>query len=466
MSRAWLVLPFLLACGDDRGGANPDAAPGPRGLCDDRPCLTRIASEADWLAVSEANRDENRCDVVREGKYLLPAREGVALDRAVFQDVKEHRFHVEFMRTVLGEYFPGLTPARYAELVQRRATREYYAGAIYELRHELGHHAGWGFDVIVDPSDPSEQLSEAEIWDLVLELNNQHFPLGINYAPRDPQAIEAARGFTGMVHAVLPRTNCAETRCADDDRYCLEIPAAHTLCGHFAEGRSPELEHAMKIQLELAAGDHRLPRVGAMDLTLFTGGTLGQARTPLTPLGAGRFEIHVDEWQGEEQIYTQRFSDGTTEYVLWWRLQLSPFASRVVVDDAWLSFYFWASLHEDVVDAPYETVRTLGSCAASGLERWEAVAELAGGDAIRIEHRYQPPFAGSGPLFPVRAEVTLGGESFVVDDYHDHLNARAHHNWNNQFWVVFDEPRTYHGHDVYGLWIDEPDYTCCPLDGV
>ena len=51
-------------------------------------------------------------------------------------------------------------------------------------------------------------------------------------------------------------------------------------------------------------------------------------------------------------------------------------------------------------------------------------------------------------------------------DYFQLTYAGQHHNWDNQFVVLFDQPLTYLGHDVYGIWIDEPGTTCCPVDSI
>lgn len=53
-----------------------------------------------------------------------------------------------------------------------------------------------------------------------------------------------------------------------------------------------------------------------------------------------------------------------------------------------------------------------------------------------------------------------------MDDYYRLVYAGVHHNWDNQFWVLFDAPVTHMGHPIYGLWIDEADFRCCRVDGI
>ena len=54
--------------------------------------------------------------------------------------------------------------------------------------------------------------------------------------------------------------------------------------------------------------------------------------------------------------------------------------------------------------------------------------------------------------------MTFGGQTTTVTDYFRLVYAGVHHNWNNQFWILFDPPVTYGGHAVSGLWIDEEAY--------
>ncbi len=38
------------------------------------------------------------------------------------------------------------------------------------------------------------------------------------------------------------------------------------------------------------------------------------------------------------------------------------------------------------------------------------------------------------------------------------MYAGEHHNWNNQYWILFSPPITYAGHPISGLWLDEHAY--------
>ena len=108
----------------------------------------------------------------------------------------------------------------------------------------------------------------------------------------------------------------------------------------------------------------------------------------------------------------------------------------------------------------------LQTCSGSGWTRFYAEANLGGGDRLRIEYRHQLPFTVSGPWLLTGADVVLGGQSRHVGASLDLLYAGVHHNWDNQFWILFDAPVRYQGTDVHGLWVDEPGTSCCPVDAI
>ena len=141
------------ACSDDGGAA---------GLCAGRPCLTSIDDAADWAAVSAPHAHDRRCDFADDAKFIAPATATAELQEVVFQDVKAHRLHLDFMTQALPELFGGMTQQQYQQVVLRRAGRQYWAGALFRLVDFGGATIGYGFDVAVDPAW-DEQLTEAEV---------------------------------------------------------------------------------------------------------------------------------------------------------------------------------------------------------------------------------------------------------------------------------------------------------------
>jgi len=91
------------------------------------------------------------------------------------------------------------------------------------------------------------------------------------------------------------------------------------------------------------------------------------------------------------------------------------------------------------------------SCTYELLPLWEINVESEGGRRVRLEQRYQPPLAGSGPANLIHGEAWLPEGSIVQGDYWKLVYSAEHHNWNEKFWVLFDEPLG----DIYGLAVYE-----------
>jgi hypothetical protein len=450
----WLAIGLVATCGGGGGDDGDDGDDtGETGVCRDKPCSTSIDNADDWAFVSGPHTG-TRCDFIEETKYLAPATATAALQDVVFQDVEAHRFHLEFMTQVLPEFFGGLTPQMYQQLVQRRATRQYWAGAIYRLTDASGADIGYGFDVIFDPADWNEQLSEAEVV-AVATLLEAHFHLPLVYAPTDNEAIFSASSFT-MVETHMPR-QCQHTTCQTPGVDCIVVPTAVDLCGHFAEGRTVQAEHAMKARLTANAGTYDLPRgLGTYDVpAIFGTGVLGPSRDPITPVGGGRYEV-TDVGGYTYRRYEQTFSTGGRTLELGWDLWLAEGGGGFLLEEPWVGDMM--AYGELVPMQSFDERLHLSSCTAENLEHWQIDGTMAGGDGFTIDFRYRFPFAGSGPLFATRGRVTLGGQTATVDDYFSLVYAGEHHNWNNQYWVLFASPLTYAGHPVHGLWIDEQPY--------
>jgi hypothetical protein len=451
-----IVVVGAVACGGGGGGGDddddgmPDAADA--GLCSGRPCLTSIDDTADWDRVSVPHTGR-RCDFIEETKFIAPATATAALQEVVFQDVEVNRYHLEFMTQVLPEFFGGLTPQMYQALVQRRATRQYWAGALYRLVDVSGATIGYGFDVVFDPADWNEQLGEAEVT-AVKTLLETRFHLPLTYAPTDGEAIYLAYQFTTLAPH-FPRA-CQYTTCPNAGVDCVVVPGAVDVCGHFREGRTIQEEHAIKATLAVSPGTYDLPRgAGTYSIpAIFGAGVLGPNRTPLVAAGTGTYTVDVQPgWT--TRSYQQSFAAGARTLDLRWDVQLPEGGGGFLFAEPWVGY---VGAVGDLGSQQYADTVQFSSCTAELLEHWQIAGTIAGGDGFTIDFQYQPPFAGSGPLFVTRGRVTLGGQTADVTDYFDLVYAGEHHNWNNQFWVLFDAPLTYNGHAVHGLWIDEQPY--------
>lgn len=157
------------------------------------------AQTPNWLMAIESEEDFNRLslvntsseEILRETKYLIPAREDDTLLSTVYQNVNVYPFHIEFMAVEFPGYFAGITVAEYLDLVQYRATRDYYAGALFQIENSEGGIV-YGFDYYSDIDEPVEKTEVAYIYH---KLSETFHLAPLAYAPTNPIAIEIARGW-------------------------------------------------------------------------------------------------------------------------------------------------------------------------------------------------------------------------------------------------------------------------------
>ncbi len=150
--------------------------------------LASIESEEDFNFLSLVNTSSD--EILRETKYLLPEREDDTLLSTVYQNVNVYPFHIEFMATEFPNYFAGITVSEYLDLVEYRATRDYYAGALFQIESEGG--IIYGFDYYSNINEPVEKAEVAYIYEKLSETF-QLTPLA--YAPTDPIDIDIARDW-------------------------------------------------------------------------------------------------------------------------------------------------------------------------------------------------------------------------------------------------------------------------------
>lgn len=429
------------------GGACGDLDHGETGVCAGRPCLTWIDNLADWTVVSAPHLPDGRCDFLEDAKFLAPATADAALQAIVFQDVGVHRLHLDFMTQALPEYFGGLAPETYRQIVQRRATRQYWAGVLFRLVDARGATTGYGFDVVTERTY-DERPTEAEVQVIASQLATR-FRLPLVYAPVDGDAIAAAGNFEAEVH--LPRA-CEQIACATAGVDCIEVPTGFALCATFQEGRDAETELAAKARVTVTATSVDLPRApGRYEVpAIFGAGEVGAARVALIPDGTTARYAVEDQGGFRLRGYHQRFTLAGAPYEVSLAVRVADGGGGLRLDPFTATASYLASLR-----ASASTTSTwLSSCTAAADEPWQIRGELGGGDRFAIDYRYRDTGFASRPVFVTRGTVTLDGVTAVVDDYFRLVYAGEHHNWNNQFWVLFADPISYRGHPVSGVWLD------------
>lgn len=431
-----------------------DSGVTPTGICTGKPCLTRVTTPAEWAAIAGPAAHATRCDLLEETFFILP-RAGAGITETIFIDVKARSTVYEFVRSDLAAEVPGMDPQTFFERFERDDMRTYWTGRIF--RAASGDHA---FSVFTSAyfGSPPDQAAIVAIHDALAAA----FTLPLGYAPQAGVEVAQARMFQNVPFPLLLPEPCAGEGCAGGG--CLVIPDGTDLCGQFAENRMVPGEIAAKVRLDLVAGSHPLPaQVGVTSLTLFSGGELGVDRRPLASLGPGSLE--TTSFQGTlSYTYTQQLAAGSDTVDLTWMIYRA--GETIVLREPALTdeVYLYGTINAAMM-LPDSQIAG-GSCDAAGLHLYFIEGETSAGDVFRLEYRHQLPFAGSGPLVLTGAEILLGGAMIEVRDYFRLVYAGVHHNWDNQFVVIFDQPISYMGHDVYGIWIDEPGIECCPVDGI
>lgn len=121
--------------------------------------LLRLCTFADLVAVSRPPATGSRDG--RSTKFLVPADPGDPdLLPVLFQNSMRYPLHADFLAAVFPDRFPALDAAAYRELVELRATRRYFAGAL-----TLGDGDGrpeLAFEIATSPS-PGEMLRPDEV---------------------------------------------------------------------------------------------------------------------------------------------------------------------------------------------------------------------------------------------------------------------------------------------------------------
>jgi hypothetical protein len=444
---------------EDAGGgdaAREDTGVTPTGICENRPCLTSVGDDREWSFVSGPSRGPSRCDLAEETLFALPRNAGTAIAETIYADAEAYDNLYFFLEAHFANELPDLDPAAFFETFERSDTREYWTGRIFRTGG-----GSYGFDVEGDFyfGSPPDAAQLEEIRTALM----QTFGFTLAYAPQESSAIGRAEQFQDPPFEVLLPEPCAGEGCADPDAFCVVVPEATELCGHFAEGRDVPGELAAKIRLDILPGNYEIPReVGTMPMRLIAGGSFGSDRMPIDASEEGTLTVQ-DVGGYLYYQYAQRLTAGADLIEINWDLDSTR--SPLILREPFLTEQHGYGVINGSQMFPDGQI-VAGSCTAGGLSRYFAEGELGGGDSFRFTYRHRIPFAGSGPLFLTGATVTLGGQTASVGDYFDLVYAGEHHNWDNQFVIIFDAPMTYMGHDVHGIWIDEPPTTCCPVETV
>ncbi len=153
--------------------------------------LERLCTPREYELLSARSTTRGGAD--RFLKFTIAADDDDALLPAAFQNTDRYELHLDFLEQVFPERFGGLTPAEYAQLVEKRSTRRYFAGVVSRIRRPTG--TLYGFSVVADFGDPVERLDAAEMKDVYERLRRHVHLEPLAYAPATRDAIAVAEGW-------------------------------------------------------------------------------------------------------------------------------------------------------------------------------------------------------------------------------------------------------------------------------
>ena len=393
-------------------------------------------------------------------EYLLSAQDDETLPPALYQNARRFATQREFLRNVFPERVGDLTVSEYNALVEKRQTRQYHGGTISRLRTPSG--IAYGFDVFTDEAEPAELLSLEETRSLLERLGVSFALRPLGYLPGTTQARELASSWEapGFPVFLIEEPPPGEEPEPGAPTFTLRVPDGMEICGTFAEAgadRGVRQEYELKSTLRLRGGtfplpteDDRFPGALFEEVRFGLEQEVGQEVAP--PLSEGSFR--VVRVPGLEGVTTYRFTHAQTfllpdgrelEIALVSPLQYRGRGDEALDEPFVLTDEFFTVLTgKEAIQATLDGVPSVryGSCTYDTLPRVEVNAELEDGTTLRLIERFREAAseADTAPAGLARAEVVVGAERRLVDDYWSLAYSAFRHNTGPSYWVLFGEP--------------------------
>ncbi|HOJ61457.1 MAG TPA: hypothetical protein PK878_14340 [bacterium] len=243
-------------------------------------------------------------------------------------------------------------------------------------------------------------------------------------------------------------TSIATAAPASELSVTLRIPENQQAVGVFQEFRTLRDEYELLSMVQFESGDHIIPIVTGEHVSshLIERFEFGPQRTLAEPQSPGEFFVDTTPWDPNARIlkFEQPFKaldqTITLKFELYLVIQDNGALQRdlFVLDDDYLDSNWFL---EGLVQTGTET-RNLrfGSVKYESLPLWRIDVQLEGEQFLKLYQRYQVPMAGSGPAKLVYAEGGIDEGPIRQSSYWRLIYSAGHHNWDEKFWVLFDEP--------------------------
>ncbi len=259
-----------------------------------------------------------------------------------------------------------------------------------------------------------------------------------------------------------PSLIASELNPPNQDLFTIQIPPDTKVVGVFQEGRSLIDEYELLSTIHFAEGDFTIPtNPGQYDLDIIKRFEFGRKDQTAEALGTGRVDVSVETGVDSDIVRFKFMQD----------FKVNGNTINLSIDNLWTSITNGALDQESLLfDEPYlsQNLYMLGKMqvgvriiflrfASSGYESLPLYLldlQLEDNQFIQLYQRWQPPMAGSGPANLVFATYNIHEGIGIQSDYWNLIYAAEHHNWNEQYWVFFDEPIG----EAFGLAVITEDF--------
>ena len=300
--------------------------------------------------------------------------------------------------------------------------------------------------------------TQLELLGRVLARIENEMPVDLGEYSRDQVVMDVEFKFDrGALYIKQVRPALMRATSQPEESVVLRVPQGVYAAGVFSEGRSLRNEYNVLSMVHFKSSDHTLPITpGSYSVDLIESLELGPERTLLAPVEVGRVTGEFPQWDPSQFDYTieQTFRSDQELFVATIRFlsvridsgRPSPEVLLFDQDFVNKTLYMTGS----VVGGFYSDNVRYSSPTHEELPLYVIDMPFDNGERIRLYQRWQEPMAGSGPASLVFADVDLLEGYVQQDDYWHLVYAAEHHNWNEGYWVLFDEPLG----DTYGVAVE------------
>lgn len=296
----------------------------------------------------------------------------------------------------------------------------------------------------------------------VLHQIEQWMPVDLGFYSRNDVIMDIEFKFDdgGMfIKQVRPLLSAVAQPIGDATQFRLIVPEDTRLAGVFQDNRTIEDEYRSLSLLYLREGEHDLPiQKGEYEIDLIERIEYSPDRIVPTAKTNGRLivEVYGDEIKFIDYSFQQTFTlpDGQDMDVVLSGIRaryepgMDEIPDKVLTEEVISDEFIYANALM-MRGEEYDFIR-FASITYQSLPLFKHSIDLSGGGRIELYRRFQEPFAGSGPANLVYGIVDYSGNIVHQGDYWKLVYAAEHHNWDEQYWVLFNSPFG----EAYGIAVD------------